>query len=269
MSGTSTLVARTPRVDDIVANDEALLEMAKAEGNKLDEAKAAALLEVEAMGETWAKGQGSLTQAAWKFASDVAGKTFTKGDAKAVYLAVVRGFNRQVKADKRGVDALATDDKSIASVVSIFASFANRAPVAKGLTLYKSVIQLRKRITAANVQSAYNCMVKVNRELEKLTKDMDSAQLKAHKVTDEWILAQITPKPQADKTDLARLEALIKQMDSLVKTERFAGLDRELDDLRKYRAGFEAATKAPAGNDELIKQIVNGETEAPKGETIQ
>jgi hypothetical protein len=252
MSGTSTLVARTPKADELLAADAAAAKLALEAGNKMDAARKAAFAEVELLGEQWALGAGSLTRAAWDFASKVADRTFAISDAKAVYLAVVAGFNRTAKAKALGVDTLPVGDKEIASPVSIFATFGKRGPVAQGVGLYARVIVVRNTIADSKVQSAYNCMVTVNRRIEDATAKLDTAALAAFKVSDADILAWITPKATAAKSALAKLEAVIATLTKMSETGDYPALDREVEHLVTYAGKFAKALGKVEGEQTIV-----------------
>jgi hypothetical protein len=258
MSGTSTLVARTPKADDILKADAALLAATSAAGNEHAKARAKAFADLANLGATWAEGAGSLTQAAFDFHTACAGKVLTLADAKEAYLAVARGYNSASSRAKRGLPEIATDDKALQSPVSTFGSFGKAGPISQGLGLYVDVIRLRATILDAKPQSAYNCMVKANREIEKATSKMGAVERAAFKVTDDMILAWITPDARAEKDALAKLADLVSKLGKLAESDELPALDLLVTPLLEYHARI---VKAHVGKADATAGLIKGAAE--------
>ncbi len=244
MSGTSTLIARSPKADDILKADAALLAAASAAGNEHGKARAEALANLAKLGATWAEGAGSLTQAAFDFHTACAGKTLRVEDAREAYLAVANAYNSAKSRAARGLPELATEEKALQSPVSTFATFGKPGPLAQGLGLYVDVIRLRATIADRKPQSAYNCMVKCNREIEKATAKMGAVERAAFKVTDDMIVAWILPAAKVDKDTLAKLADLVSKLGKLAELDELPQLDLLVTPLLSYHAKLVEASKS-------------------------
>lgn len=192
-----------------------------------DELKAKFFGEVKALGRKAAGSALTLFEVAMKFQSAVRDNVVKAGNAGDVYDQYAEGYRLVVAGEagvKAGAEAMSANSKKVQ--VSILGTFAQPGPVALGEDLYRRVVTLRGEIASEDrTGSAYANFAAVNRavakKLDELGGDMQAlvAFVNSPETGDAFIVAAISKQAATPKTALEKMNAILKAMQALGKSE--------------------------------------------------
>lgn len=269
---------------------DAIAENATAEAEKLALAQAAqivrsenialATIEIEALGEAFAKGAVALTDAAIYFGTQVAAGNVGETDAEVLYLAFANAGNR---ARSRGMPFLPADAKSAKSQVSTFKTFGRPTVARIGLEVpdfYERVATVYDAMDRKLTNSAYQSFAAINRAVDAklLTVSADGslnadgnvaafvAMLDADegKAGREWIAATITKKAAPTKDKLASVAKIVDGLFALCEGDNAdpvfaAGIGDEVKALQVAMTALVASEAAKADKaknaDQLFRKV--------------
>ena len=167
----TTPAANAAQTDAIIAADAAkAAELLAKAGDNMAKAKQDMVQLAEIYGGQAADGERSLTDLAYTFGSACGSLDSPIGENQAseIYLGFVNGFNAKSGDD---VDKMPADEKSAKVPISMFRTFGKIGPAQFGATLWGMTLRIRRELGDACTMSAYNALVKANREVAKLAKD--------------------------------------------------------------------------------------------------
>jgi hypothetical protein len=222
--------------------------------------RAEAVKRAEMYGVAHARGEASLTKLAFFFSAGVRDGALSEGDADALYAAFVAGHNRHIVTTGTGHEMIATDEKSLKVPTSIFRTFGKRGPVAMGPDFYQRVLTVRHAIGPSDrLGSAYNAMVKCNREVVKLA---EKAAVVV--ISDDDIRGWISKPATVDKTELDKLAELVTKIAKLAIANpvAFAGLTEPTAALETFVAQCKLRLTPLAPQTEIIPADVLAKIEA-------
>lgn len=269
---------------------DAIAENATAEAETLALAQAAqivreqnvalATIEIEALGEAFAKGAVALTDAAIYFGTQVAAGNVGETDAEALYLAFSNASNRARSRGAAFLPANATDAKS---QISTFRTFGRPTVARIGLEVpdfYDRVTAVYDALDKKLRNSAYQSFASINRAVDaRLLEVAPDGVLRADenvrdfvafldaddgKAGREWIAATITKKPAPAKDKLAQVAKIVEGLFALCEGDNAeatfaAGIGDEVKALHTAMAALVASETAKGEKaknaDQLFRKV--------------
>lgn len=276
----TTLKNKADAIAENATAEAEALALAQAAQIVRDQNIALATIDIEALGEAFAKGAVALTDAAIYFGTKVASGDIGETDAEVLYLAFANASNR---ARSRGAAFLPADAKSAKSQISTFRTFGRPTVARIGLEVadfYDRVSTVYDAMDRKLTNSAYQSFAAINRAVDTLlltpsadgTLDADAnvsafvAMLDADdgKVGREWITARITKKPAPTKDKLAQVAKIVEGLFALCEGDNAeatfaAGIGDEVKSLHTAMAALVASETAKGEKaknaDQLFRKV--------------